>query len=156
MGLCFVGGITKSLPAFRQRLAEHPQRGKRLFYFHDLSDRELEYCYEKTSALLYPSIAEGFGLPIVEALQRGRTVLASDTPIHREVGKTHCGYFNPACPEVLAELIRVHDRQGGLPGVESPDLFEPCSWKASCRRLIRVCDEQRRMESRREPNRRAA
>lgn len=154
--LCLVGGVTKSLAAFRRRLAEHPQRGKRLFYFHDLDDRELEYCYQSTAALVYPSIAEGFGLPIVEALQRGRTVLASDTPIHREVGGDFCGYFDLTCHETLAKLISIHDRESGLPDVEPPNSFEAYRWDTSCRELIRVCEEQRQRGSRSEPISRAA
>lgn len=37
-------------------------------------------------AVLYPSRYEGFGLPILEAMQCGATVIASDIPVHREVG----------------------------------------------------------------------
>jgi glycosyltransferase involved in cell wall biosynthesis len=39
-----------------------------------------------TRALLMPSISEGFGLPIVEALAQGTAVIASDIPAHREAG----------------------------------------------------------------------
>src|SRR6185437_15743439 len=38
-------------------------------------------------ALLMPSLAEGFGLPIVEALTQGTPVIASDIPAHREAGR---------------------------------------------------------------------
>jgi glycosyltransferase involved in cell wall biosynthesis len=49
-------------------------------------------------ALLMPSLAEGFGLPIIEALALGTPVLASDLPAHREVGADLAVYLDPADP----------------------------------------------------------
>jgi glycosyltransferase involved in cell wall biosynthesis len=46
-------------------------------------------------AALTPSLAEGFGLPIVEALSVGTPVLASDLPPHREAGGTWAMYLSP-------------------------------------------------------------
>jgi glycosyltransferase involved in cell wall biosynthesis len=51
--------------------------------------------------------AESYGLPIVEALAAGLPVLASDIPVHREVGGRHCSYFDPHCPDVLAARLRL-------------------------------------------------
>ncbi len=44
--------------------------------------------------LLMPSLGEGFGLPIIEALALGRPVLASDLPAHREAGGTAARYLD--------------------------------------------------------------
>jgi glycosyltransferase involved in cell wall biosynthesis len=46
-------------------------------------------------AVLMPSFAEGFGLPIIEALAVGTPVLASDLPAHREVGGDLASYIDP-------------------------------------------------------------
>lgn len=51
-----------------------------------LSTAGLRQLISASSGVLMPSIAEGFGLPIVEALAQGVPVIASDIPAHREAG----------------------------------------------------------------------
>jgi glycosyltransferase involved in cell wall biosynthesis len=50
-----------------------------------LSDEELVAAYQRADALLFPSAGEGFGLPVLEAMAAGCSVLASDLPAHNEV-----------------------------------------------------------------------
>ncbi len=50
-----------------------------------VSDAQLAALYESTLAVCVPSIAEGFGLPILEAAAAGAAVVASDIPVFREV-----------------------------------------------------------------------
>lgn len=50
-----------------------------------LSDADLQATVAGATAVCMPSLYEGFGLPVLEALAAGRTVLASDIPAHREV-----------------------------------------------------------------------
>lgn len=45
--------------------------------------------------VLMPSLAEGFGLPVIESLAIGTPVLASDLPAHREVGEDLAIYLDP-------------------------------------------------------------
>jgi glycosyltransferase involved in cell wall biosynthesis len=54
-------------------------RGKQSFlqHFADLSDENLAELYRQAAFCLYPSVYEGFGLPIVEAFSYGKAVLAS-------------------------------------------------------------------------------
>jgi glycosyltransferase involved in cell wall biosynthesis len=63
------------------------------------SDADLAAAYSAAEALVFPSKIEGFGLPLVEAMQCGCPVLALDTPIHREVcgdAALLCDGDNPA------------------------------------------------------------
>jgi glycosyltransferase involved in cell wall biosynthesis len=46
-------------------------------------------------ALLFPSVVEGFGLPLVEALRMGIPVIASDVPVFREIGGDIPTYLDP-------------------------------------------------------------
>jgi glycosyltransferase involved in cell wall biosynthesis len=57
-----------------------------------LSPPELASLYSRASLMLLPSNAEGFGLPVIEALACGTPVLASDLPVLREVGGNAASY----------------------------------------------------------------
>lgn len=57
-----------------------------------LPEEELLWCYKHCSALVMPSLTEGFGLPAVEALLVGCKVVCSDIPALREVGGNHCQF----------------------------------------------------------------
>jgi O-antigen biosynthesis alpha-1,2-rhamnosyltransferase len=137
--LCLVGRIGWLCDDVVARIQAHPRLGKQLFMINDASDAELNYCYERSRAVVFPSIVEGFGLPIVEALWHGRHVFASDTPIHREVGGDECIYFDLSCPSHLAaEISRWEARQvADLPTRKSA--IKPLSWRESVRILTDHC-----------------
>jgi glycosyltransferase involved in cell wall biosynthesis len=58
-----------------------------------ISDEKLESLYRQCELLIAPSIIEGFGLPVAEALCYGCRVVCSDIPSFREVGGDSCYYF---------------------------------------------------------------
>jgi glycosyltransferase involved in cell wall biosynthesis len=72
--------------------AEHRQRIGRLrlsesiIHVRGLSRAELAEVYRRAAVVLMPSEAEGFGLPVIEALACGAAVVASDIPALREAG----------------------------------------------------------------------
>ncbi len=64
-------------------------------------------------ALIMPSISEGFGLPIVEALAQGTAVIASDIPAHREAGRGgDVTYLSLGEAGIWAETIRDFSADG--------------------------------------------
>ncbi|HWA28702.1 MAG TPA: glycosyltransferase [Lacunisphaera sp.] len=75
-------------PHFGQPLAarmETLQRREARFHFHaQASDRELGRLYGRARAVVFPTIAEGCGLPLLEALWRGVPSVCSDLPVLRE------------------------------------------------------------------------
>lgn len=91
--LAIVGGVGWDSEGLVQRLRQHPELGRRLFWLERVGDRDLAHCYRRAAALVTPSWAEGFNLPIVEALHQGCPVWASDLPVHREVGGGVARYF---------------------------------------------------------------
>jgi glycosyltransferase involved in cell wall biosynthesis len=71
-----------------------------------------------------PSLAEGFGLPIIEALAQGTPVIASDIPAHREAGKGGQVTFLDANSE--DEWLREVEQTGGsrLSGPYAPKTWD--------------------------------
>ena len=61
----------------------------------NVSDHELAALLEHTKALLFPSFVEGFGLPLIEAIEQGITVLASNLSVFREIAGDTPHYFDP-------------------------------------------------------------
>ena len=118
------------------RLRRHPQFGKKLFWFEDARDDELDYCYRHAAGLITTSSAEGFNLPIVEALQHGCPVLASDLAVHREVGGAFAAFFAAGDAAALFDLVRQHQSCRQLERVKSPADFRWPDWSESCRELL--------------------
>lgn len=73
-----------------------------------LNDDELIAAYTHAICLIAPSLAEGFGLPVLEAMRYGAPVIASDIAAQREVAGDAALWFDPEQPEALeAQLMRM-------------------------------------------------
>lgn len=67
----------------------------------NVTDAELNTLYNNTKLFIYPSLHEGFGLPILEAFKANCPVLLSNTPCFKEIGKDAVNYFEPYSEEDL-------------------------------------------------------
>ena len=68
-------------------------------------DRDLPALYARATMFVYPSLYEGFGLPILEAMACGTPVITSETSSMPVVGGDAALYIDPNYPEELAESI---------------------------------------------------
>lgn len=71
----------------------------------NITDEELSGLYKSALALVMPSLMEGFGLPIIEAMANNCLVLASDIPVHKEIAGSASLYFDPYNVTQLAEKM---------------------------------------------------
>ena len=67
---------------------------------------ELEGLYDAAAFMVFPSLAEGFGLPVLEAMRRGVPVACSDIPTLREVAGDAALLVNPLSVEQIAGALR--------------------------------------------------
>lgn len=66
---------------------------------------ELYSLYERARAFVYPSLFEGFGMPVLEALAAGIPVACSDIPPLREVAGDAALFFNPMDEDEIASAL---------------------------------------------------
>lgn len=71
-----------------------------------ISDEEMPLLYSSAEVLLYPSLYEGFGLPVLEAMATGTPVITSNVSALPEVGGDAAAYINPEDTEGMAKAIR--------------------------------------------------
>jgi glycosyltransferase involved in cell wall biosynthesis len=116
-------------------ITTHPEFGRRLFWFENGSDAELDYAYGETDAVICASYAEGFGLPIAEAARRERPVIASDIPVFREVGGEGAAYFRVDDPDALAQTIR---RWSAGEIRTDPAKVSRSSWADAAERVVEI------------------
>ncbi len=122
-----------------RRLREHPQAGKRLFWFDGPPDAELADLYRRCRGLVMASRGEGFGLPVIEALRHGKPVLARDIPILREVASgPGASFFADDSPQALQSALR--SWLDGIAAVEPPATpwRHEATWADSARQLVHV------------------
>jgi glycosyltransferase involved in cell wall biosynthesis len=80
----------------------------------ELSDRQIAQLVAKARAMLMPSFAEGFGMPVVEALTIGVPVICSDIAAHREVGGDAPDYVDPLDGLGWLRMIDAYRAEGSV------------------------------------------
>ena len=70
-----------------------------------LDGADVEGLFALSRVFAFPSLAEGFGLPVLEAMARGVPVACSDIPVFHEVAGDAARYFDPHDPAAVAAAI---------------------------------------------------
>jgi glycosyltransferase involved in cell wall biosynthesis len=79
------------------------ERCRRLGY---VSDGALAELYRRCAVFCFPSLGEGFGLPVLEAMAAGAAVLTSDVAALQEVGGNAVAYADPHDVGAIADALR--------------------------------------------------
>ena len=133
-----VPGYHTSFEEDLRRRAEAAAPGRILFTGW-LEDDTLEALYRAASCFVFPSLAEGFGLPVLEALVRGVPVACSNATSLPEVAGEAALYFDPldtgAITVAIERLLREPGLRERLAGA-GPERARSFSWEKTARRTL--------------------
>jgi glycosyltransferase involved in cell wall biosynthesis len=104
-GLVIVGKRGWLYGDFFARLEQSPAHDAILFPGY-VPDEDLPAVYAGAQGLVFPSLYEGFGLPVLEAMACGTPVVASNASSIPEVGGNAALYFDPMDVEAMVEAVR--------------------------------------------------
>ena len=104
----------------------------RVRYLEFVPDAELEGLWRLAECAAFPTLGEGFGLPVIEAMARGVPVACSDLPVLREVGGDVAHYFTPDDPAAAAAAIAAA-RDDAAARTAGPRRAARFTWEESAR-----------------------
>ena len=143
VNLVFVGRAGWKIERLIERLKTHPRLGKQLFWLDGISDEYLREVYMASSALLALSVAEGFGLPLVEAAHYRLPLIVRSIPVFREICADAATYFTGSSHTELHALLQQWIGQRANGEVLFPDDMEVLSWPESAMQLMRAVGKMR-------------
>ncbi|MBX2916418.1 MAG: glycosyltransferase family 4 protein [Cyclobacteriaceae bacterium] len=104
--LVLVGKATEYTKEIRN-FVETNNLQHRVFMHHDVSFADLPTVYQLAQVFIYPSLFEGFGIPIIEAIVSGVPVITSTGSCFAEAGGSGVIYVNPTSEDALAAQIEL-------------------------------------------------
>jgi glycosyltransferase involved in cell wall biosynthesis len=120
------------------RLRDHPEFMKRLFWLDCVSDEYLEKIYSNSTCLIAASEGEGFGLPLIEAAKHKLPIIARDIDVFREVAGEYAHYFKNDNSVELAQAFEQWLALYDLGQHPKSEKMPWLTWKESADQLIKA------------------
>jgi len=140
--LVIAGKYGWGVPVLRERLCSLRSAGRVVWL--DYVDRDtLRALHYGAQAFVFPSLAEGFGLPVLEALATGLPVIAGDLPALREVAQHHATYVSPHDVDAISSAMSNIDAYVGIAtDIETRRLHaRTFSWQQCARQTLDIYGE---------------
>jgi len=112
-----------------------------------VSDATMQALYRHALAVVFPSLYEGFGMPVIEAMGQGLPVACSNSTALKEVAGSAALLFHPGCPQEIATALHRLSEDGELRGAliergkvqaqryQDPDAMADRYWDLFCEAL---------------------
>lgn len=125
-------------------IKELKKHSKHIVFTGNIKGSELAHLYAESEGLLFPSEYEGLGMPIIEALEKNKSVACSDIAVFREISSKAFYFFNPFEPssiagsleEMIIKASKRHDKS------EIRSILNRYTWQQCARNLMRVTNKR--------------
>ena len=148
IALVMVGGAPTSvhnndLPAIEVAIQKH-QLQNQIILTGYVSSSEVANWYTNALGYVFPSVNEGFGLPILEAMYHGIPIVASNNTCLPEIGQAGALYFDPYnALEIASIMTAVINREDAVVASVSAQqtVLQQFSWDQTARHLVQIATE---------------
>lgn len=130
--------ITDQRKAQLQNLAD--KLGAKVQFENGVSEAEYHQWLLKAQALVTASLDEGFGIPVIEAMERGTPTVVSNLEIFQEIGADAALFFDPADPKSFAEQVEKLGDSAFWQHVSEKSIAQASrfSWASSAQKLFEL------------------
>ena len=142
--LVLVGQIGWKTSAVQRLIRRAQLAGIRVIQTGFVADADLPALYGASKAFVFPSLYEGFGMPVLEAVKCGARVFASNVPEIREAGGDHASYFEPSV-QGIKEILKPFFMEGATnhhnPDLGSKVLDHGSTWYQEALKMVSIFKE---------------
>ncbi len=136
-----IAGIDTS--PYKEKIIEEARKfgaADRLHFTGPISEPEKTWYYINCTAFLFPSIAEGFGLPVIEAMSHGKPAFISTHTSLPEIGGDRAYYFKNFDPEAMQEAFAsgMNDYQRSQPQEMIKKWAMEFDWSNTAKQYLKV------------------
>lgn len=103
-----------------------------------ISDQELSSLYKDAEIVFFPSLDEGLGLPVLEAVEYGRKLACSSIPVFQEISKSAFYYFDPVNITDMSRALTdaITGKEWGQKEALYKSINDKFTWRSSADRLV--------------------
>lgn len=131
-----------------KKLLEKSPIAKNIRHLGYVSETELELLYETCAAVVFPSLYEGFGLPVLEAFAHGAPVLTTKGSVMEDIAGKYAYYFKATEPQSIADTIEKFYQERPSFEIKNAErdlgiakILNKYSWEHSAKALLKVFEE---------------
>jgi glycosyltransferase involved in cell wall biosynthesis len=123
-------------------ITKDPAINKQMIILHNTTDEELVWLYEHCLFSIYPSMYEGWGLPVAESVSRGIPCIASNTSSIPEIAGDLLDYFSPVssdeCLRVIAHMLEPGNIKEATAKLSK---YQTTSWDQTFKAVTAILDK---------------
>ena len=142
--------IASSRGIFTQRLEKiirDQNAGEFVKLLGFVPDGDLFTIYKNSVGFVFPSLSEGFGLPGLEAMTAGTLVLASETPVFKEIYQDNAIYFDPldfsSIEKAMKSILEMNTELRMNKIKKAKDFVKRYSWTKMAKETLKVYSDYR-------------
>lgn len=124
-------------------MTQDPEVKEKFIFLHNASDENLSWLYDHALLSVFPSFAEGWGIPIAESVSRGVPCACSNTTSMTEIAEGYVLHFTPSSTDECLSALKVVLEPKALASLrEKCRSYKQTTWDESYRQIRKLMKEE--------------